>query len=344
MKKFNLLAASVLGLTLLATGCSSTPDDVAKNKPTSSATAQASATAAPKAPTAPKPTPVAPKTNEPVKTAPIAAGTALATLGTLAIKDADTAKYNRDLFGSPWKDVDNNSCDTRNDMLKRDLTNPVLDSDNCTVLTGTMVDPYTGTTINFDRSKGGGGGLDIDHLVALSAGFKSGASTWSPEKRLAFANDPLNLLTSGSGPNRAKGDKDASEWLPATAGNPSFNCQYVARQVAVKAKYGAWLLPSEKTAMETVLNTCPNEPLPVDTTIVKVQESQPVAPAPAPAPKPAPEAVPAPIPAPAPANGSAVDYGTCAKAKAAGGGPYVRGTDPEYEFYRDSDKDGVVCE
>lgn len=37
-------------------------------------------------------------------------------------------------------------------------------------------------------------------------------------------------------------------------------------------------------------------------------------------------------------------YGTCKAAKAAGYGPYYRGQDPEYSWYRDSDGDGVVCE
>jgi hypothetical protein len=275
------------------------------------------------------------------------AGTALGLLGTLEVKPEDkSVTYNRELFGEPWEDVDGNGCDTRNDMLMRDLDNITVAADECKVLKGTLIDPYSGKPIDFDRSKGGGGGLDIDHVIALSAAFSTGASSWPAEKRLQFANDPLNLITSASGPNRAKGDKDASEWLPATAGNPAFNCRYVARQVAVKAKYGSWITPAESKAMKVVLDTCPNEPVPTDKSVLidqttPVSTSAPVEKVPA-APT---EKVPAPaqeVPAPA-ADGVDPDYGSCTKAKAAGAGPYTT-ADPEYKFYKDGDGDGTVCE
>ena len=51
---------------------------------------------------------------------------------------------------------------------------------------------------------------------------------------------------------------------------------------------------------------------------------------------------------PTPAKTTAVKtdkrYSSCAKAKAAGLGPYYKGKDPEYGWYKDRDGDGVVCE
>ena len=76
---------------------------------------------------------------------------------------------------------------------------------------------------------------------------------------IALANDPLNLLAVDAGPNRSKGDGDTATWLPA---NKAFRCTYVARQVAVKKKYGLWVTSAEKSAMSKVLSTCPNQPLP----------------------------------------------------------------------------------
>jgi len=37
-------------------------------------------------------------------------------------------------------------------------------------------------------------------------------------------------------------------------------------------------------------------------------------------------------------------FGTCKEAKSHGFGPYRSGVDPEYNWYRDADSDGIVCE
>lgn len=340
MHNLKMMAASVLATSVLLTGCGANQEE--KVQPAPSPSVSSSSTPSATASVTPSPAQPAPTT----ASAPApATGDALTALNKLPVKDADTSvKYNRELFGEPWEDIDGNGCDTRNDMLLRDLKNITVDANECTVLLGTLVDPYTGTTVNFDRSKGGGGGIDIDHVIALSASFRTGSATWDADKRLHFANDPLNLLPSGSGPNRAKGDKDASEWLPATAGNASYNCTYVARQVAVKTKYALWLTPAEKNAMDGVLETCPEEKLPNDKDALvdspaAEENASPAAPAPAKAPAKAPAA-----PAPAPVPGKTdPNYGSCAKAKAAGAGPYTKGQ-PEYAFYRDGDGDGTVCE
>src|SRR5665647_3502229 len=79
-------------------------------------------------------------------------GSALSVLATLAVKGrAPKTGYDRALFGQAWADVDRNGCDTRNDVLRRDLTTYVLKSgtNGCLVLSGALHDPYSGTTIAF---------------------------------------------------------------------------------------------------------------------------------------------------------------------------------------------------
>lgn len=267
-------------------------------------------------------------------------GNALSALEDLAVQEmTHTDDYKRDLFGNAWEDTDNNSCDTRNDILARDLTEITVNAD-CKVQTGVFNDPYTGTVINFDRSTGNGGGVDIDHIIPLSLAWKTGAADWDEATRVAFANDPLNLAASDAGENRKKGDKDASRYLPPNAG---FHCEYVARQVTVRTKYATFVTQAEKDAMREVLNTCPDQLLSdggkpgTDGTVGSVQ---PVQPAPAPAVEPAPAAAEV---APAVPGVSDPQFSSCTKAKAAGFGPYTS-AQAEYSWYKDGDGDGTVCE
>lgn len=190
-----------------------------------------------------------------------AEGSALATLDSLTVQEAATEDgYDREAdFGSAWQDADDNGCDTRNDMLQRDLEDIELSSgDTCEVASGTLDDPYTGETIAFVRGENSGD-VQIDHVVALMNAWTTGAADWDRDKRVQIANDPLNLIASDGPANMGKGAKDAAEWLPE---NQAFRCEYVARQIAVKAKYELWVTPAEHDAMEDVLTSCPAEPLP----------------------------------------------------------------------------------
>jgi hypothetical protein len=149
-------------------------------------------------------------------------------------------------------------CDVRDRMLARDLSGTTFEpGDDCAVASGRLNDPYTATAIRYER--GGASEVDIDHVVALSDAWQKGAQQWSDGKRASFANDPLNLLSVDAGANRAKGDGDAATWLPP---NKRFRCTYVARQVAVKRRYGAWLTRAEHDAIARVLAKCPRERLP----------------------------------------------------------------------------------
>lgn len=183
---------------------------------------------------------------------------ATAIIETLAVKGrAAKTGYDRSSF-SHWRDPDRNGCDARNDILRRDLTNLVIktDSNGCKVLGGVLADPYSGKNIDFVF---GASLIDIDHVVALSNAWQTGAFQFTSEIRLQFANDPLNLLAVSASLNRQKGDGDAATWLPPTK---SYRCQYVARQIAVKKKYGLWLTKPEKVAMSTLLAKCPKEEIP----------------------------------------------------------------------------------
>lgn len=180
-------------------------------------------------------------------------------LGTLGVKGrAPKTGYRRELFGPRWADVDRNGCDTRNDILKRDLDEVRFEpgTQECVVVSGVLVDPYTAARIDFVKGNTTSTDVQIDHVVALSDAWQKGAQSWSDDKRLRFANDPLNLLAVGEAANRQKGDSDAASWLPA---NRPFRCEYVTRQVAVKAKYGLWVTGAERDQIARVLATCPGQ-------------------------------------------------------------------------------------
>jgi len=227
-------------------------------------------------PATPPPTlvePTAPGTAPPAAGEPVVdvvEGTALAALDTLEVKGrAPRTGYSRDEFGPRWADTDRNGCDTRNDILRRDLDDVELrpGTRDCVVLSGTLAEPYSGEPVQFLRGQGTSSLVQIDHVVALSDAWQKGAQQWTPERRLAFANDPLNLLAVDGTLNQRKGDGDAATWLPP---NKGFRCEYVARQVAVKAKYGAWVTVAERDAVAGVLKDCPEQPLPVSEHPVEV--------------------------------------------------------------------------
>jgi hypothetical protein len=197
-----------------------------------------------------------------VSNAEAASESAISVLDSLAVKGrAPKTGYDRDQFGQRWADINRNGCDTRNDILQRDLKNIEFKSGtrNCVVASGELVDPYSGVFISFVRGNISSMEVQIDHVVALSNAWQTGAFKLNLAARTQFANDPLNLLAVQGRLNSQKGDGDAATWLPPLK---SYRCKYVARQIAVKSKYGLWVTAPEKRAMEGILAKCPNEPLP----------------------------------------------------------------------------------
>ncbi|SEQ27290.1 HNH endonuclease family protein [Arthrobacter sp. OV608] len=187
---------------------------------------------------------------------PATAANALGQLNSIPVKGrAPKTGYTRDEFGPAWADTDRNGCDTRNDILTRDLTDETFKpgTNNCVVMTGTLADKYTGTTITFTRGQDTSSDVQIDHIVALSDAWQKGAQQLNTDQRKELANDPLNLMAADGPTNSAKGDKDAATWLPP---NKAFRCEYVARQTAVKAKYGLWVTQAEHDAIATILQGC----------------------------------------------------------------------------------------
>lgn len=332
MRNRNALVA-VLGAALVLGAC--TPRaDVQEPSPTPGVEVQTpvapATTSASSEPTAqaPEPTVEAPTPPDPT----MVPGSAYKAAQNLIVKGrAPKTGYERDLFGSGWLDTDGNGCDTRNDILLRDLTDVALSADGCTVLTGVLNDPYTGKVINFQRGQSTSSAVQIDHMIPLSLAWQQGAQQWDATKRKQFANDPLNLLASDGPTNGSKSDSGPGSWLPP---NKSFRCAYVARFTAVALKYDLSVNPGDHAAILDVLKDCPEEPLPSDDTLPDI-------PAPAVVQEPAQPAV----EAPAGEGDTDPNYGSCKAAKAAGANtPYIKGVDPEYEFYRDGDGDGIVCE
>lgn len=341
------LAASLSTGALLLTvfGCS--PVDS-----TSSSSAQPSTTSSPSATTTPEPEPSQTaeeqqSTADMIGQAPEGAqDNALTVLNTLAVKGrAPKTGYSRDQFGAAWADVDHNGCDTRNDILNRDLTDKTYkpNTHDCVVASGVLQDPYTGTRIDFVRGQDTSTAVQIDHVVALSDAWQKGAQQLTEDERRNLANDPYNLLAVDGPSNQRKSDGDAATWLPANTG---FRCEYVARQIGVKQKYRLWVTQAEHDAMANVLATCPAQTIPADGGVItpvqaEQQQAQTVEPQPTqevPAPQPTQE--PAPQPAQQDAN---VYYKNCAAVRAAGKAPLYQGQ-PGYSSKLDRDGDGIACE
>ncbi|MBM3209874.1 HNH endonuclease [Candidatus Saccharibacteria bacterium] len=166
--------------------------------------------------------------------------------------------YNRENFSDGWGELA--GCGMRDVILNRDLRDVQINIE-CQVVSGVLNDPYTGKQIVFKRGPESSQMVQIDHVVALSNAWQTGAQQLPQVRRYAFSNDPLNLLAVDGETNNQKGSSDAASWLPP---HKPFRCQYVARQIAVKQRYNLWVTPAEKQAMEKVLSQpeCSNQTLP----------------------------------------------------------------------------------
>ncbi len=192
--------------------------------------------------------------------APVNNSPAAIALTRLEIKGrAAKTGYARAQFSTGWGEI--GTCDVRNYILTRDLTDVVFVPKTCKVEKGTLIDPYTASTIFFLRGPDTSDDIQIDHVVSLSDAWQKGAQQLSSTERYNLANDPLNLLAVQGDANQAKGDGDAATWLPA---NKAYRCPYVARQIAVKLKYSLWVTHAEYDAIAAILRSCPEQTLPTE--------------------------------------------------------------------------------
>jgi hypothetical protein len=180
-------------------------------------------------------------------------------LAGLPVKGWDRVKdFARYRFGEPWSDDVNvefghNGCNTRDDILRRDLADLVARPGTCFAQSGILHDPYTGLVVQFVRGPDTSDTVQIDHVVSLSDAWYKGARSWDDQRRRDFANDPRNLLAVGAQANFDKAFRDATAWLPP---NLAYRCDFVARQVEVKTAYQLWVSAKEKDAMTRVLRGC----------------------------------------------------------------------------------------
>ncbi|BBY90927.1 membrane protein [Mycobacterium gallinarum] len=170
--------------------------------------------------------------------------------------------YRRDAFGDSWTDENPapggyNGCDTRNDILDRDLVDKTYVSiKRCptAVATGLLHDPYTNAEIAFTRGEKTGAAVQIDHIVPLALAWDLGARFWTNDQRLRFANDPANLIAVAGGVNQDKGDQEPATWMPP---NTAFRCQYAMQFIAVIRGYALPIDAPSAAALRDAAATCP---------------------------------------------------------------------------------------
>jgi hypothetical protein len=170
--------------------------------------------------------------------------------------------YRRAAFGEAWTDDNtapggHNGCDTRNDILDRDLVDKTFTAiTRCptAVATGTLYDPYTNDSIAFTRGNQVGASVQIDHLVPLALAWDLGARDWTDGMRIRFANDPANLLAVQGQANQDKGDAEPADWMPP---NHAFWCQYAVQFAAVLRGYALPVDERSAVVLHDAALTCP---------------------------------------------------------------------------------------
>jgi hypothetical protein len=263
---------------------------------------------------------------DPADTTPPSAETVNSYIDLLRVAPEVTSGYDRDLFRH-WVDADGDGCHAREETLIAESVGSVSVTSDCDIQ-GSWFSAFDGeTTTNTSN-------FDVDHMVPLKEAWDSGANGWDSSTRERFANDlgsPHSLIAVSRGSNRSKGAKDPAEWMPS---RQSYTCEYIFTWTLVKIRWSLSADPAEINALRNLGGDC----LVADMNFSPaVSEAEIIAGDP-----PEPEPEPQPIPS---ADGELDPrFSSCRAAKAEYYGPYVDGVDPEYDWYRDGDSDGTVCE
>ena len=263
----------------------------------------------------------------------------------LKVAEEVSSGYDRNLFNH-WIDADKDGCDSRREVLIEESLTPVTVGSGCSLSGGSWFSAYD-TRSTTDPST-----FDIDHMVPLKEAWDSGAHAWDSKTREAFANDlgfPQSLIAVSASSNRSKSDRDLADWLPT---NSEYVCEYIYSWVQVKIRWSLTADSREISALKSNSDDCSVESLnfrgqPGLATVVTTPKPTATA---TPSPSPTKTATPSPsptqtaTPTPTPTENLDPRFSSCRAAKEAGYGPYVKGVDPEYAWYRDGDNDGTVCE
>jgi hypothetical protein len=160
--------------------------------------------------------------------------------------ESHASSYNRDLFPH-WITI-SGSCNTREEVLKRDGTGVVVNS-SCAATSGSWRSPYDGATWTNPSD------IDIDHMVPLAEAWQSGAWAWTTARRQTYANDlgGPELWAVTDNVNQSKSDQDPATWQPPLS---SFRCTYARAWIQVKWFYNLTVDSAEKSALNGMLATC----------------------------------------------------------------------------------------
>ena len=159
--------------------------------------------------------------------------------------DVYIPKYDRDYFGKSWADMDGDGQNSRAEALIDNSTGPVTfrSSRERVVDTGRWLSLFTGDILR------NAGDTDIDHVVPLYFAWYHGAYAWDYEDRIAFANDPRNLIVVENYLNRSKGAKSPIEWLP-----PENRCEYTLKFIRIMKIYKMKLSTDEQEDFDFIKN------------------------------------------------------------------------------------------
>ncbi len=247
-------------------------------------------------------------------------------LSKLKVANEYQTGYQRDYF-KLWVDSDHDGCNTRKEVLLSEAVSQPSENSSCTLYGGSWKSPYDNITFTNSRS------LDIDHMVPLSEAWQSGAYRWDADTRERYANDlgySRSLIAVSATTNRAKSDQDPYLWMPP---NHAYWCQYVSDWIAIKYRWGLTIDKTEKRDLVQKVKTCGKRALAIRPALaVRHFGATPHSPTGG--------------GGQVSGGGSGTDprFSSCKLAKASGYGPYYRGKDPEYYWYRDGDGDGIACE